>query len=208
MVDAADPLFQQLGNDWMAQLNQTYGIGDHMFGADGFFSTIHAPWATMSTAGANSKQRGAVQGGRGLLGGADADSFALLRDQPPEWWAAHAKGAYQAMSHTDPEAVWVYQSYPWHQFIYYHKAVPGGGDPLALTRTLAKAWTSAVPKGKLLLLDLWADAGPLWKLLDSFFGHDFIWCMLHSFGGNDGMWADLRTISREPVLALENAQQV
>jgi hypothetical protein len=101
------------------------------------------------------------------------------------------------MATSDPQAVWVYQSYPWHQFIYYHKAVPGGGDPITLTRSLSKAWTSAVPKTKLLLLDLWADAGPLWNLLDSFFGHDFIWCMLHSFGGNDGMWADLRTVSRE-----------
>ena len=110
-----------------------------------------------------------------------------------------------AQASTDPQAVWVYQSYPWHQFIYYHKA-PGGGDPINLTRALSRAWTSAVPKGKLLLLDLWADAGPLWRLLDSFFGHDFIWCMLHSFGGNDGMWADLRTVSREPVLALQNSK--
>ena len=30
--------------------------------------------------------------------------------------------------------------------------------------------------------------------------------MLHSFGGNDGMWADLRTVSREPLLALRNSQ--
>ena len=49
MVDAVDPLFQQLGRDWMQQLNQTYSTADHMFGADGFFSTIHAPWATLDT---------------------------------------------------------------------------------------------------------------------------------------------------------------
>ena len=29
MVDAVDPLFQQLGRAWMAQLNETYGTGDH-----------------------------------------------------------------------------------------------------------------------------------------------------------------------------------
>ena len=196
MVDAVDPLFQQLGRDWMAQLNETYGTGDHMFGADGFFSTIHAPWATLGTE--QSKQGTEMSDD-------DADNFELLRNQPPEWWAAHAKGAYQAMANFDPQAVWVYQSYPWHQFIYYHKAVPGGGDPITLTRSLSKAWVSAVPKGKLLLLDLWADAGPLWHLLDSFFGHDWIWCMLHSFGGNDGLWGDLLTVSREPTLALQKS---
>jgi alpha-N-acetylglucosaminidase len=197
MVDAVDPLFQQLGRDWMSELNAIYSTGDHMFGADGFFSTIHAPWATLGT---SEQSKVGTE-----LSDADADNLRLLRNQPPEWWAAHARGVYQSMVSSDRQAVWVYQSYPWHQFIYYHKAVPGGGDPIALTRSLSKAWVSAVPKGKLLLLDLWADAGPLWHLLDSFFGHDWIWCMLHSFGGNDGLWGDLRTVSREPVLALWNS---
>ena len=160
MVDAADPLFQQLGRGWMQQLNETYGTEDHMFGADGFFSTIHAPWATLGT----EESRAAAPFSQDAV---SAQSFELLMNQPPEWWAAHAKGAYQAMAVSDPQAVWVYQTYPWHQFIYYHKAVPGGGDALNLTRSLSKAWTSAVPKGKLLLLDLWADAGLSLSLTDS-----------------------------------------
>lgn len=72
------------------------------------------------------------------------DCLRFQRNQPPEWWAAHAKGAYQAMASSDPQALWVYQSYPWHQFIYYNKAMPGTGDPIDLTRNLSKAWTSAV----------------------------------------------------------------
>ena len=59
---------------------------------------------------------------------------------------------------------------------------------------MVEAWVSAVPRGKLILLDLWADAGPLWKLTAGYFGTPFIWCMLHSFGGNDGLWGDLSTV--------------
>ena len=42
MVDAADPLFQQLGAAWMKQLNETYGTGDHMFAAEFFYSEAFA----------------------------------------------------------------------------------------------------------------------------------------------------------------------
>ena len=45
------------------------------------------------------------------------------------------------------------------------------------TLDIIRAWTSAVPKGKLLLLDLWADSTPLWNISRSFFGADYIWCM-------------------------------
>ena len=45
------------------------------------------------------------------------------------------------------------------------------------TLEIIRAWTSAVPKGKLLLLDLWADSTPLWNISRSFFGTDYIWCM-------------------------------
>ena len=109
MVDAEDQLFLQLGKGWMTQLNETYGTGDHMFGADGFFSTIHAPWASLGTE--QSKKSAALEDVT------SARSYELLLNQPVAWWAAHAKGAYAAMSSSDPDAVWVYQSYPWHQFI-------------------------------------------------------------------------------------------
>lgn len=69
------------------------------------------------------------------------------------------------------------------------------------TLGIIEAWTSAVPKGKLLLLDLWADSTPLWNISHSFFGHTFIWCMLHNFGGTDGMWGDLTQISNGPTMA-------
>jgi alpha-N-acetylglucosaminidase len=69
------------------------------------------------------------------------------------------------------------------------------------TLEIIQSWTSAVPKGKLLLLDLWADSTPLWNISSSFFGHTYVWCMLHNFGATDGMWGDLTQISNGPTTA-------
>ena len=45
----------------------------------------------------------------------------------------------------------------------------------------------AVPHGRLILLDLFAEVNPLWKSTESFYGVPFIWCMLQNFGGNHCM---------------------
>ena len=70
------------------------------------------------------------------------------------------------------------QTYPWHQFMFEvsddQTYKPAGVNA---TLDIIRAWTSAVPKGKLLLLDLWADSTPLWNISRSFFGADYIWCM-------------------------------
>ena len=72
----------------------------------------------------------------------------------------------------------VLQTYPWHQFMFEvsddQTYKPAGVNA---TLDIIRAWTSAVPKGKLLLLDLWADSTPLWNISRSFFGADYIWCM-------------------------------
>ena len=43
---------------------------------------------------------------------------------------------------------------------------------------------TGVPRGGLVLLDLYAEVFPLWRRTHSFFGAPFIFCMLHNFGGN------------------------
>lgn len=45
---------------------------------------------------------------------------------------------------------------------------------------------SGVPRGRLILLDLYAEVFPIWLRTASFYGIPFIWCMLHNFGGNTG----------------------
>ncbi len=50
---------------------------------------------------------------------------------------------------------------------------------------------AAVEKGKLLVLDLFADGEPKWQ--GGYGGHDFVYCMLHNFGGRVGLHGRLRT---------------
>jgi len=47
----------------------------------------------------------------------------------------------------------------------------------------AQALLAGVPRGRMLLLDLFADEHPVWSRTASLYGHPFIWCMLHNFGG-------------------------
>lgn len=70
-------------------------------------------------------------------------------------------------------------------------------------RTLRKAiyllcyflLTEGVPQGKMIVLDLYAEASPVWQRTESFYGQPFIWCMLHNFGGNIGLYGELTSIA-------------
>ena len=50
--------------------------------------------------------------------------------------------------HVSPNAVWIYQTWSWL-----------GGQ----AQGYMKGWITAVPKGRIILLDLMAEEDPLWK---------------------------------------------
>ncbi|KAK1293180.1 hypothetical protein QJS10_CPB17g01867 [Acorus calamus] len=56
-----------------------------------------------------------------------------------------------------------------------------------------------VPYGKMIVLDLFADVKPIWKISSHFYGVPYVWCMLHNFGGNIEMYGILDAISSGPV---------
>ena len=66
--------------------------------------------------------------------------------------------------------------------------VPSHG--ILISRPVPQALVQGVPRGRLVLLDLYAEVFPLWSRTQSFFGAPFIWCMLHNFGGNVGALCD------------------
>ncbi|KAK1331175.1 hypothetical protein QTO34_009124 [Cnephaeus nilssonii] len=59
----------------------------------------------------------------------------------------------------------------------------------------------AVPRGRLLVLDLFAESQPVYVRSASFQGQPFIWCMLHNFGGNHGLFGALEAVNRGPAAA-------
>jgi hypothetical protein len=71
---------------------------------------------------------------------------------------------------------------------------------------LLQALLSGVPRGRLLLLDLFADEHPVWSRTACLYGHPFIWCMLHNFGGNLEMYGALPAVAEGVAAALDAAQ--
>lgn len=116
-----DPLFQRLAASFMAHVQADFGDKEGhgavtVYAADGFFSDVHTPWLgtasgmpakTLSAAAASifpphtGLQQKSQNGG-----------------QPLEWWRAHSAAVYESIRAAEPDAIWLYQTYPWHQFMF------------------------------------------------------------------------------------------
>lgn len=73
-------------------------------------------------------------------------------------------GVFEAMDAASPGSHWVVQGWE--------------GNP-------RRECLENVPKGRLIVLDLFADGAPHWKT--GFGGHSFVYCMLPNFGGRTGL---------------------
>ncbi|CAM8970707.1 unnamed protein product [Rhodiola kirilowii] len=51
----------------------------------------------------------------------------------------------------------------------------------------------------MIVLDLFADAKPIWNTSSQFYGTPYIWCMLHNFGGNIEMYGIIDSVASGPV---------
>ena len=49
-------------------------------------------------------------------------------------------------------------------------------------------YCSAIPLGRILLLDLASELEPIYTRTQGYFGHPFLWCMIENFGGNTRMY--------------------
>ena len=47
----------------------------------------------------------------------------------------------------------------------------------------------------MIILDLFAEANPVWKLTEAFYGHPFIWCMRENFSGNHGLHGAIQNVA-------------
>lgn len=74
----------------------------------------------------------------------------------------------------DPRSVWVLQAWPFGYAKDYW------------TDDHVASFLSAVPRGRLLVLDLWAEQLGHADHTAGFHGHDWAWCMLNNFGGRTG----------------------
>ncbi|XP_053684295.1 alpha-N-acetylglucosaminidase [Sabethes cyaneus] len=85
-----------------------------------------------------------------------------------------AAGIFGAMTKADPVAVWLLQGWMLVK------------NPFWSDRAI-RAFLTAVPTGRMLVLDLQSEQFPQYTRTQSFHGQPFIWCMLSNFGGTLGM---------------------
>ncbi|MGM9788140.1 MAG: alpha-N-acetylglucosaminidase [Candidatus Cryptobacteroides sp.] len=96
----------------------------------------------------------------------------------PETLAQISKGIYESLTAVDPEAIWLQMGW-----LFY-------ADEGHWTDENIKAYLTAVPQGKMIILDYYCDYTQIWKRTESFYGQDFIWCYLGNFGGMTGIEGD------------------
>ncbi|CAG9128756.1 unnamed protein product [Plutella xylostella] len=96
-----------------------------------------------------------------------------------------ARAIHATLAEVDPRAVWLLQGWA---FVH---------DPLLWPLQRVEAFLTAVPRGRVLVLDLQAEQWPQYHLYRWYFGQPFVWCMLHNFGGTLGMFGGTRGITRE-----------
>ena len=105
-----------------------------------------------------------------------------------------ARAVFSSITAADPDATWVYQGYPW--FRVYSQ---GAACNQTRLRHFIRGFTRAIPKGRLLVLDLVADSPgrALWRypsdpILGEFAQNaSLIWCALNNWGGAVHMGGDI-----------------
>lgn len=117
---------------------------------------------------------------------------------PPTWnpatLASYSSHIYESLTAADPKAVWLQMGW-----LFYYDSADGHWTPDNI-----RAYLTAVPKGKMIILDYYCDFQPVWKSTDSFYGLPFIWCYLGNFGGNTMIEGDFKKASREISEVMES----
>ena len=114
-----------------------------------------------------------------------ADPFNEI-DSPswdPETLAKMSSHIYSSMSAVDPDAVWLQMGW-----LFY-------ADPAHWTQENIKAFLTAVPQGRLIMLDYYCEFTEIWKQTSKFYGQPYIWCYLGNFGGNTMLSGNFSTVS-------------
>lgn len=115
---------------------------------------------------------------------------------PPQWDPDYlsevSKGMYMTLADADPQAEWLQMTW-----MFYH-------DKKKWTSPRIKALLTAVPNGKMALLDYHCENVELWRQTNRFHGQPFIWCYLGNFGGNTALAGNVEESGRKLDEALKH----
>lgn len=126
-----------------------------------------------------------------------ADTFIEMPppSNDPVFLDSMGKAVFSAMTIADPEAVWVMQGW-----LFYFNADFWKPDQTA-------ALLRSVPRGRMLLLDLFCEDTPVWDKTQAFHGHDWCWSIIHSFGDQTSLHGNLPRIAGGLVGALSHPER-
>jgi alpha-N-acetylglucosaminidase len=187
-IDAFDPLFSRVQKAVMEELIQSFGT-DHWYAADGYFDQNSPPWLAQADGDHNRDKSPVVASPPHTS--ADSGVF-KYPDVPADSEArSRASVVYKSLTAVDPDAVWLFQGWVWR-----------GYSDNAKQLSYVKGWVEGVPNNKFIVLNMWDEVSPDWKV-HSYFGAPFIWSVLHNFGGNTGLWGSLQTVFDGPAQAVD-----
>lgn len=114
---------------------------------------------------------------------------------PPSWepdvLADYGRKAYESVAAVDPAAEWIQMGWMFHY------------DRKHWTQENVKAYLSAIPQGRVKLLDYYTEHTPVWTITEGFYGQPFIFCYLGNFGGNTRLAGPFRKEANRITEALE-----
>ena len=108
-----------------------------------------------------------------------------------EYIAHLSKHVYSSLKAVDKKAEWLQMGW----FLYYQRN--------KWTPEVTKAMLSAVPQGKMTMLDYFCERMEVWRLRDKFFNQPYIWCYLGNFGGNGVMQGNVKESGERLETALK-----
>jgi alpha-N-acetylglucosaminidase len=96
-----------------------------------------------------------------------------------------SRAIYHGMIDSDPQAVWVLQGWA---FMYQRQF---------WTQDRIRAFLDAVPHDRMVVLDLFCEARPMWNETEAFCGKPWLWCNIQNFGDTVFLGGPLNTIATD-----------
>ena len=111
----------------------------------------------------------------------------------PDYLANVARNIYTSLQQSDPAARWLQMTW-----VFYYKRKSWTPERL-------RAYLTAVPQDRLVLLDYFCEKTEVWRTTEGFYGQSFIWCYLGNFGGNTMLVGNINELEKKLDAALKEA---
>nr|WP_183982754.1 alpha-N-acetylglucosaminidase [Sphingomonas jinjuensis] len=176
-LDPADPLFATLAARYQRLYRETYGAGRYYL-ADAFNEMI--PPVADDGGDAQGQSYG------DSTANSRAAASAVPAAQRDRRLADYGRRLYRSIVATQPDAVWVMQGWLF------------GADKNFWTPDAIKAFLSAVPDDRMLILDIGNDRYPgVWRNSSAFDGKSWVYGYVHNYGGSNPVYGDLDFYARD-----------